>query len=323
MENKIKFLDIYSKEEIYKLPKYIQNQIENIYVIGKKKKTLLLPNGKKYYMDNKLNELTGSEWTYFTNSVINTSYSTNGKDNCGYKYRKIHPTPKPPVLLKEIIEFFTKENDIVLDYYSGVGGTLLAASMSNRIGIGIELESKYIEAYEQASISMNYPPQKCYLGNNIDIFKEKEFLSNFNQTKAKLILIDPPYFNMMSKEKTGDDMKKHGSESTPFTNSKFDIGNMDEKEYWNTLIKTINISLNFLENNGHIVIFIKDLQPKGKKNNLLHAQMIEKISSLPNIYYLGLKIWADQTAKLFPYGYPYSFVSTQIHQYILIFKKRV
>lgn len=322
MEEKIKFLDLYSKEEVMKLPQYIRDQINDIYVSGKTKKILVLPTGEKYHLDNKLNELTGNKWTYFTNSVVNTSYSTNGIDNCGYKYRKIHPSPKPPTLLKEIIEFFTKEKDIVLDYYAGVGGSLIAASMSNRIGVGIELNSIYVDAYKNAATSMGLEHQKCFIGNNEEIFTTQDFSNLFKNEKAKLILIDPPYFNMMAREKTGDEMKKHGASGTPFTDSIYDIGNMGEEEYWSTLIRTIEKSLEFLETNGHIVIFIKDLQPKGKKNNLLHAEMIEKVSQIESLYYLGLKIWADQTAKLFPYGYPFSFVSTQIHQYILIFKKK-
>ena len=321
MEDKFNFFDVYSEQELSSLPRYIQEHINNVYVTGKQKKTLLLPNGEHYYMGNKLNDLTGSKWTYFTNSVINTSYSTRGDDNCGYKYRKIHPSPKPPKLLKEIIEFFTKEDELVLDYFSGVGGSLLASSMSGREAIGIELNQVYIDAYKNASISMGYEPQKCYLGNNEDVFKKKDFLQNFEEKKASLILIDPPYYNMMSKEKTGDDVQKYGAISTPFTDSKFDLGNKSEKEFWSSLKRIVTKSLSFLKDNGHVVVFSKDLQPKGKKNNLLHAEMIEKLSSIDSLYYLGMKIWADQTAKLFPYGYPFSFVATQIHQYILRFKK--
>ena len=37
-----------------------------------------------------------------------------------------------------IINFFTKENEYVLDYFMGVGGTLLGASLSNRNALGID-----------------------------------------------------------------------------------------------------------------------------------------------------------------------------------------
>ena len=69
------------------------------------------------------------------------------------------------------------------------------------------------------------------------------------------------------------------------------------------------------------MIFIKDLQPNKKELNLLHADIIKKINEIPNLNYKGLRIWADRSAKLFPYGYPFSFVANQIHQYILVFRK--
>ena len=47
-----------------------------------------------YDTRNKLNELTGKEWVYFTNSVWITGYSPTARENVGLKYRKIHPSPK-------------------------------------------------------------------------------------------------------------------------------------------------------------------------------------------------------------------------------------
>ena len=41
--------------------------------------------------------------------------------------RKIHPTPKPPQLMRDLIQFFTKEGELVFDTFMGVGGTLLGA----------------------------------------------------------------------------------------------------------------------------------------------------------------------------------------------------
>jgi hypothetical protein len=139
--------------------------------------------------------------------------------------------------------------------------------------------------------------------------------------KASLILIDPPYGNMMSKEKTGEDMKKMGKQKTPFTDSNLDLGNMNNQDFLIELKKIVSYSLKYLDNKKYVVVFIKDMQPSGKELNLLHYDVINTLNKIPNLYYKGMKIWADQTSKLFPYGYPFSFVATQIHQYILIFRK--
>ena len=140
--------------------------------------------------------------------------------------------------------------------------------------------------------------------------------------KISLILIDPPYGDMMSREKTGEAVKKNGNVSpTPFTESKEDLGNMPWKEFLKTFTESVKNSMQFLKNNGHVVVFIKDLQPKNGDLNLLHCDIIKSLHNLDGMNYLGTKIWADQGVNLFPYGYPYSYVSNQIHQYIMIFKK--
>lgn len=317
-----KFLEVYPDYDINSLPYWIREDINNVSVTGKRKKTLVTSDGKKYSLDNKLNHLSGAEWVYFTNSVLNTSFTTRGKDDCGYKYRKIHPTPKPPNLMKDIIEFFTKENEIVLDYFMGVGGSLLGASMSNRKAVGIDLNPDYIAAYKKASNYMNLEYQDTICGNSLDILKDKDFIKKYKEN-ISLVLIDPPYGDMMSRKKTGEDMKKHGKIETPFTDSKYDLGNMNKNDFLNSLKDSVSLSLDLLKNDHYIAIFIKDLQPCGKEINMLHYDIVNKLNEIPNLYYTGMKIWADQTATLFPYGYPYSYVSTQIHQYILFFRKSI
>ena len=64
------------------------------------------PRIGKFSEKNKLNDLTGSEWTHFLCSVEVTKYSTHGDEGFSHKLRKQHPSPKPPWILKDIIEFF-------------------------------------------------------------------------------------------------------------------------------------------------------------------------------------------------------------------------
>jgi DNA modification methylase len=56
-----------------------------------------------------------------------------------------HPTEKAPGILRPLIECFTKPGDVVLDPFAGSGSTLVAAAMTGRRYLGIELEDKYCE----------------------------------------------------------------------------------------------------------------------------------------------------------------------------------
>ena len=90
LEEKRKLLDVLNKDQIKTLPDWIiKEKLENCFVMGSTNKTILTPSGKKYHIDNKLNDLTGGEWSYFLRSVINTRYGTKGEDSFAHEIRKI------------------------------------------------------------------------------------------------------------------------------------------------------------------------------------------------------------------------------------------
>lgn len=316
------FDEIYPDYDKDKLPSWVLSNLQVARVIGNSKRTVILPDGRKYQLNNTLNHLSGGEWTNFTNSVLNTAFKTSGEDSFAHKIRKVHPTPKPPQLMRGIIEFFTKEREIVFDYFMGVGGSLLGAGVCNRRAIGIDLNLGYIEAYKMAAAETGCTEFPCIEGDCLEVISDEIKMSKLlGDEKISLVLIDPPYGNMMSREKTGADIKVYGNVATPFTDSEKDFGNLDLDSFFDKLKESVELVLPYVKKRGHVVVFIKDLQPSGKETNLLHAQIVDKLNEIGNLNYKGMKIWADQTAKLFPYGYPFSFVANQIHQYILIFRK--
>lgn len=59
------------------------------------------------------------------------------------QYPKCHPTQKPVALLKELIEIFTDEGDVIIDPCAGSASTLRAARELNRPSYGFEIEKKF------------------------------------------------------------------------------------------------------------------------------------------------------------------------------------
>lgn len=57
-----------------------------------------------------------------------------------------HPTQKPLSILKHIIKIASREQDLVLDMFMGVGSTGVAAIELNRRFIGIEIDEEYYRA---------------------------------------------------------------------------------------------------------------------------------------------------------------------------------
>ena len=275
-----------------------------------------------YDKRNKLNDLTGKEWVFFTNSVWITGYSPTAKENVGLKYRKIHPSPKPPALLKEIIEFFTKADGKILDPFCGVGGTLLGAALApgNREAIGIELEQKFIDAYQKVCEVEKMRPMLMIHDDSNNMLQHQEIAN----TIFDLVIADPPYSDMMAKERTGQRKKLYNDSSPmPYSDKEIDLGNMQEEEFYDALRNIMQLSFSRLKNKGYMVVFCKDFQPQPDKPNLLHADIIRELCKIEGLVYRGMRIWHDQAMSLYPFGYPYSFVMNQIHQYILIFRKEI
>lgn len=311
------------ESDIERLPRWVRDRIDTAVVVGRSQKVVRVSDGRKYHLDNRLNDLSGAEWTYFLNSVFGTRYPTSGPESYAHDIRKVHPSPKPPQLMRDIIRFFTKEHGLVLDYFAGVGGTLLGAALAGRRAVGVELDPSYVETYRSAAASLGLVTYPVIVGDALKILHEQNgLMRELGQEEVDLVLIDPPYGEMMARPKTGEAVKRGlDSSATPFTDSAADLGNLDRDAFLDLFSQSVDLASDFLRTGGHLVVFIKDLQPSGKNLNLLHADLIYSITKTAKYRYSGLRIWADEGVNLYPYGYPYSFVANQIHQYILVFRK--
>lgn len=92
---------------------------------------------------------------------------------------KIHPTQKPVELLKQLIEIFTDEGDIVIDPVAGSGSTLVAAIRCNRKAFGFEIKKEF------------YSKAKNWIDEELLMFKEIE---QYGFAKTKISKTHPILF---------------------------------------------------------------------------------------------------------------------------------
>jgi DNA modification methylase len=300
--------------------KDFRDELQTQGYVKKGKYSYIGKDGAVYDIRNRLNNLSGRSWTFFLNSVEVTNYPTKGPESYGHKLRRANPSPKPPQLTKNLIEFFTKEGAWVLDPFMGVGGTLLGGSLSKRNVVGFDISRKFIDVYRQTTNLLGLKEQMMFEEDARNVARvmgsELEWFD--------FILTDPPYCNMQSKPKTGEKAKRAGRTfSTPFTNDSRDIGNIDYESYLEELKRIVANALPFLKGGKYLAVFTKDIQPTLERANILHADIIHTLSALEGIRFKGYKIWFDRTQTLYPFGYPFDYVSNQFHQFILIFKKIV
>lgn len=275
---------------------------------------------------NRLNDLTGREWTYALRSVIASRYPTSGPEAYAHRLRRAHPSPKPPQLMAELIRFFSKRDGRVLDPFAGVGGTLLACALEQRQGVGIELSSNYADIYHQVCQELDLTAHPLLVGDSRVLLKRAQNDPNDPEIAAlctpfDLILTDPPYAAMMARPKTGERKKRGQGAATPFTDDPADLGNLDYQTFLDELHTLLSDATELLRSGGHLVVFTKDLQPTAEHHNMLHADIVSRLISVPQLQFRGYRIWHDMSQNLYPFGYPYAFVANQVHQFILIFRK--
>lgn len=266
-----------------------------------------------YSKKNRLDDLTGKEWQYWSKSVINKNYPINFQ----HELRKQHGGQKPPQLCADLIQVFTKKGMKVLDPFAGVGGTLLGASLCDRKALGIEINKKWVDVYNQVCKLENIPPQDMRVGNS------KEVLKNERPESYDFILTDVPYWNMDKVERSNGKFKKvneKAKERIKSNLSKFNEEVIQSKEEWlKDMESGFSLCWPLLKKGRYLSVFIGDMYRDGKYHFLSNdlAVVLEKIGFIPK----ANLIWYDVSKKLHIYGYLYEFIPSMIHQNILIFRK--
>jgi len=115
---------------------YVIAPVEVIVILYKSQWKKLSGSGKS--------DITKEEFMEWTNGVWN--FPGESKTRVG------HPAPFPVELPRRCIKLFSFVGDTVLDPFLGSGSTLIACVLTNRKGIGIEIDKNYCELAKQRLI---------------------------------------------------------------------------------------------------------------------------------------------------------------------------
>jgi DNA modification methylase len=279
----------------------------------------------KYDKRNKLNNLTGKEWMPETKSFW---YQKGlGKSHPHAQIEKLHPAPFSFQDISRLINFFTKEGEVVLDPFSGVGSTIKAAAINSRKGIGIELSPKWselaVERLEKevgAGISKEH---EIFIGDSRIVLKELE------RNSVDFIVTSPPYWAILNK-KADHKVKKERIAmdlATNYSDSTDDLGNVKSySEFLNIMTHDIfKEAGKVLKPEKYIAIVVSDFRHKSKFISF-HSDLIQHLDNLElgdgyEYTLQGVKVLLQNHKSLLPYGYPFAYVENIHHQYILIFRK--
>lgn len=275
---------------------------------------------------NQLNDLTGAEWLYWTDTI----YITNFPPDQTHHLRKAHGAMKPPELMADIIKFFTKAGEFVLDPFAGVGGTLLGAALSNRNALGFELNPLWYEVYMNICQLFTINKEGHLLKKeNLDKqegirFPEMrlgdclELMATLPDESVDAVITDPPYGcqNRLAGFKTETNFNMFNDAEAK------DLANAEDFPTFLKLMQSVGTEMwRILKKKKYLIMLVGDRYKDGEYIPLgyLVGQAMKEVG----FKLKGIKIWCNKSTQrpLKPYAVMHSFVPNITHQNILILRK--
>lgn len=251
---------------------------------------------------NKLNNLNGKQWIKFTK----TWFVHNPPPRKGVEI--LHPAKFPETMVAEFIEFFTKEGQRVLDPFAGIGSTLVACDMTNRIGIGIEIEEKW------AKIAKMRSKQTVIVGDVREIDK-------MNLPIVDFVITSPPYWKQLKNAKIRQKPRDDIGIPTDYSSNPRNLGNIERYEdFLNALRDVFDKVYNIVKFGGYLVIITNNVFLEGKLFPLAFDTAIY-LSRYGRWTLKDEKIWLQDNKQLLPLGIYNEWIGNRCHEYCLIFRK--
>jgi DNA modification methylase len=270
-----------------------------------------------YSSGNRLNDLTGREWLYWTRSVINRPYPPN----CQYRLRRVHGGQKPPELCADLIRVFTKQGQRVLDPFMGVGGVLLGAALAGRRAEGIEINPRWIDVYREVCRREELEPMPAHAGAAAEVL---ERMGDPYDGPYDLVFTDVPYWNMDVAPRSPGVFKRVGEAARPLAPPRLrefgaGSGYRDQGDWLRAMERVFRLAVARLKPGGYLLSFIGDMY-SGGVYHCLSAELAGALRQIEPLVWQANLIWYDVARKLHIYGYRYRYIPSMIHQNLLVFR---
>ena len=262
-------------------------------------------------LENKLNDLPGKEWIQFTKSwfILNPAPR---------KAKMLHPASFPEELAEEFIQFFTKENQWVIDPFAGTASTLVAAKNLNRNSVGIELYSDYVSWAEKRLKSLdNSGPATVMI--QADSRHLKDELLKRGLQKMDFCITSPPYWNQLKRSSERQKIRHISGMRTIYGDCEKDLSAIEDYgEFLSQLEIVFDNVYDIMSYGSYLVVVTNNIYAEGRiwplafdTFNMLSKRWTPKDE----------RIWCQNDKKLFPFGMFHSYVGNRSHHYCLVFKK--
>ena len=266
-------------------------------------------------MAERMNNLTGKEWLQFSFTIWRDIFKTSEE-----RATK-HPALFPQEMAERLIRLYLKDKgSVILDPFVGIGSTLLAAMNQGMHGIGVDLNKDFLKI-TKSRISKFQPT----LDNHAEIIApeiinldSRKLSSKIQPNSVDLVITSPPYWDILNQKRTAD-----GKDSKNYSNSKKDIGNIEDYEVFLLELKSVFSEVyKTMKPGARCISIVMDIRKKDKFFPLHEDQtrIMREIGFDLDEYV----IWDRQRDynNMKTLGYPYVYRFNRVHEFICVYQKK-
>tara|TARA_Y100001968_G_scaffold122560_2_gene111506 strand:- start:430 stop:1467 length:1038 start_codon:yes stop_codon:yes gene_type:complete len=262
----------------------------------------------------KYNDLNLNQWKRYDDIITDSLWLIDKRDSSG-EHSASYWGNFIPQIPAQLIKRYTKKNEWVLDTFLGSGTTMIESIRQNRNCIGIELNPKVIKntkkIIEKEKQNNKSDSLTTIIEGDSKKINLKKYLNEHNQKKVQLIIMHPPYWDIIK-----------------FSDNEKDLSNSESVElFLEDFGKIVDNVSSYLDRDRYFAVVIGDKYTKGEWMPLGFYVMNEILKRNYKLKSLVVKNFDDTSAKvgqekLWRYralrGGFYIFK----HEYILLFQKK-
>lgn len=147
---------------------------------------------------NKINDLNLNRWKEHEDIITDSLWVLDKRDNSGV-HKADYWGNFIPQIPNQIMKRYTKKGEWVLDTFAGCGTTLIEAQRLGRNSLGVELQPKIVEVANNLIRSEPniFGTTNEVVGGDSGEVNYKELLAKYGQKSVQLLIMHPPYFDII------------------------------------------------------------------------------------------------------------------------------